>query len=117
MIAVENLQKLLQTLADANRLKILHCIGEGKCAVSEIVSETQLSQPLVSHHLRTMKQTGLLETARQGPFIYYQLKSPQLLQILGVLSEIAGDIPDRDYSEPMFHCPPWWAKMTKKQQF
>jgi DNA-binding transcriptional ArsR family regulator len=39
------LKKLLQTLGDENRLRIIHCIGEGQPSVGQIVEATGLSQP------------------------------------------------------------------------
>ena len=73
------LQSILQTLADANRLRIIKFIGKDERSVSEIVNETKLSQPLVSHHLKTLRNRQILETKRQGPFIYYKLKDSKLL--------------------------------------
>ncbi len=111
---VKKLQKLLQILGDANRLKILHLIGDKELAVSEIVAEVNLSQPLVSHHLKAMKDNSLLSVTRKGPFIYYRVTDPQLLDVLGILSDMAQNIEEQLSDEPMFRCPPWWRKMNKK---
>ena len=115
---LDRLQKLLQTLGDINRLRILHHINKNECAVSEIVEATELSQPLVSHHLRTLKENGILETSRKGPFIYYKLKSPELLDVLGILSEMSQYVTTLKPEKQMFHCPSWWRKMhhTKTKQ-
>ena len=64
------LQHLFQTLGDANRLKIIKFIGERERSVSEIVEALGLSQPLVSHHLRILRERQILLTKRTGPFIY-----------------------------------------------
>jgi DNA-binding transcriptional ArsR family regulator len=107
----EKIQTLLATLSDSNRLGIIHFIGDGRSSVSEIVQATGLSQPLVSHHLRTLKESGILETTRKGPFIYYSLKMSALLDVLGILWDIADEINVTSKSRPMFKCPPWWRKM------
>ena len=43
-----------------------------KCkAVSTLVSETGLAQPLVSHHLRVLKEAGIVRAERRGAFVFY----------------------------------------------
>lgn len=76
-----------QTLGDPNRLKILAFIGSRVCSVSEIVGATGLSQPLVSHHLRILRERKLVDTKRQGPFIYYQLHDSGILEIMQHMAE------------------------------
>ncbi len=52
----QQMEDVLQTLGDANRLRIVSFIGRESRAVSEIVTATRLSQPLVSHHLRVLRE-------------------------------------------------------------
>ncbi len=104
----KRLQFCLKTLADVNRLRIIKFIDEDERSVSQVVEETGLSQPLVSHHLRILKNANLLEAKRQGPFIRYQLKEKRLLHALGILLNIAKTVNAEDIHEPMFHCPPFW---------
>jgi ArsR family transcriptional regulator, zinc-responsive transcriptional repressor len=104
------LQIIFQTLGDANRLRIIRFIGDKERSVNEIVNETKLSQPLVSHHLRSLKKIDILETKRQGPFIFHKLKDKRILDVLGILLEISKTTDEEYNSEPMFFCPPWWRK-------
>jgi DNA-binding transcriptional ArsR family regulator len=99
-----------QVLGDLNRLKILSMIGEREISVSEIVLAMQLSQPLVSHHLRSLKESGILETRRNGPFVLYRLKNPKLLDVLGLFSEVLPQVTKTKELKPMFMCPPWFKK-------
>lgn len=102
------LQNFFQNLGDSNRLKILKYIGEKECSVSEIVNSLGLSQPLVSHHLRTLRENQILETKRTGPFVYYKIKDKRLLSALGILLEIANSIENIESDRLMFSSPPWW---------
>jgi DNA-binding transcriptional ArsR family regulator len=86
--AFEQMQDALQTLGDANRLRIVSFVGRETRAVSEIVNATGLSQPLVSHHLRVLREQRILVTRREGPFIFYQLRDQRLFDALHLLSEI-----------------------------
>ena len=104
---MSKLQSFFQTLADTNRLRIIKIIGKERHSVSEIVEATGLSQPLVSHHLRTMREQGLLETQREGPFIYHRLRDTRLLDALGLCAEIAALSQNDAKIRRTFCCPPW----------
>ena len=91
MEEIKKLQAVFQTLSDLNRLKIIKSISDKECAVGEIVKSTGLSQPLVSHHLKTLKTNGFLETKRNGPFIYHYIKEPKILYAIDIFLEIFRD--------------------------
>jgi DNA-binding transcriptional ArsR family regulator len=81
-----------KSLSDRNRLRILLLISSGRKSVSAIVEELDLSQPLVSHHLKELKQSLLVKVEREGPFIYYELADTRILNVLQILSEVATDL-------------------------
>ncbi len=83
----ESLARILKALGDVNRLNILTAIGREARAVSEIVRATGLSQTLVSFHLRALRDTNIVTTRREGPFINYRLSDPALLALLEELSK------------------------------
>jgi DNA-binding transcriptional ArsR family regulator len=96
---VMRLEDFLQTVAfvarslsDENRLRILLCVNEGKKSVSGIVEELNLSQPLVSHHLKELRRSLLVKVERRGPFVYYEIADPRILQILAALQDLATDL-------------------------
>ena len=86
----EFLQQFLKILADSNRLRIVYFIGKERKSVSEIIQSLELPQPLVSHHLRVLKEGHVLESEREGAFIYYSLTKPQLLGSLKELQQIGN---------------------------
>ncbi len=86
---------LAKSLSDGNRLRILLLIGQGRTSVSTLVEKLELSQPLVSHHLKELKRSLLVEVEREGPFIYYQLADARILSVLKELSKIAADLLSR----------------------
>ncbi len=83
------LEHFFQTIGKENRIKIIRFIGNEERSVSEIVAFTGLSQPLVSHHLKTLRNNGILVTQRNGPFIYYRLTEINLLDLLDQFQETA----------------------------
>jgi DNA-binding transcriptional ArsR family regulator len=113
MDELNRLKAFFQILGDANRLTIIRNIGDKECSVSEIVEATQLSQPLASHHLKVMRENGILETKRSGPFIYYKLRDARLIQALGLFSEIVNSVNGEIVDEPFFCMPKNWQKFWK----
>jgi len=51
-----------------------------------------LSQPLVSHHLKELKRSLLVKVQREGPFIYYELADARILDVLRTLGQVATDL-------------------------
>ncbi|SMP38805.1 transcriptional regulator, ArsR family [Desulfonatronum zhilinae] len=80
---------LSKVLSDANRLRILCHLGQGEQSVNQIAEVLDLSQPLVSHHLKELKRALLVRVERRGPFIFYTLASEEILFILRTLSALA----------------------------
>lgn len=83
---------LAKSLSDANRLRILLLISTGRKSVSAIVEELNLSQPLVSHHLKELKRSLLVTIEREGPFIYSQLADTRIMDVVKILSQVATDL-------------------------
>ena len=55
-----------RALADVNRLRIVRRLAEAPATVTELIDHVGLSQPLVSHHLRRLREAGLVQTRRNG---------------------------------------------------
>jgi DNA-binding transcriptional ArsR family regulator len=81
-----------KSLADENRLRILLCVKNGKKSVSGIVEELNLSQPLVSHHLKELRRSLLVKVERSGLFVYYEIADPRITGILEDLQDLAADL-------------------------
>lgn len=83
---------LAKSLADENRLRILLCLGQDKKSVSQIVEALNLSQPLISHHLKELRRSLLVTVERRGPFVYYELSDPRIVDILMSLEALALEL-------------------------
>jgi DNA-binding transcriptional ArsR family regulator len=55
-----------KALADVNRLRIVRRLADGPASVGELIDHVGLSQPLVSHHLRRLREAGLVVSRRAG---------------------------------------------------
>ncbi|MCK8825578.1 ArsR/SmtB family transcription factor [Fuchsiella alkaliacetigena] len=73
---MENIDEVIdffKLVADKTRLNIIVLLSKGELCVCEIEEELDISQPRVSHHLKVLKEEGLVNSAREGKWIYYSL--------------------------------------------
>jgi ArsR family transcriptional regulator, arsenate/arsenite/antimonite-responsive transcriptional repressor len=72
--AADELARRFKALADPTRVAIVNRLaGAGEVCVCELVDDFELSQPTVSHHLRLLREAGLVEASRRGTWAYYRL--------------------------------------------
>lgn len=99
-------EQFFKILGDDNRLRILQALGDGERSVTEILERTALPQTLASFHLRILREAGVLATERRGPFVYYRLADPSLLNLLEACAKYAETLTDPK-APPDFQWPPW----------
>jgi arsenate reductase len=74
--AAAELSAVFKALAEPLRVRMLSAIAadpRGECCVCDLARLADLSQPTVSHHLRVLKETGLLVSQRRGTWVWYRL--------------------------------------------
>lgn len=76
--SIKELEPLLLIIGDATRLHIISSLLQLDCQgvrVGEITQQTHLSRPAVSHHLKLLKQVGLVTLRKEGTKNYYALNT------------------------------------------
>ncbi len=83
--------RLLKALADPTRLRILSLLSrhEGEVCVFEIVESFTLEQPTISHHLRLLRDSGLVDCRKKGLWAYYYVRREALARAQEVISRLA----------------------------
>ena len=88
--AAEDLAVVFKALADPTRVAIVSRLASGEtCCVCDLTDVFELSQPTVSHHLRILREAGLVEAERRGTFAYYWLV-PEAIDRLRSVFQPAG---------------------------
>jgi ArsR family transcriptional regulator len=75
-----------RALADPTRVAIVNRLAQGECCVCDLNAAFDLAQPTISHHLRVLRDAGLVDSTRRGTWAYYRLVPDavrQLRQTLG----------------------------------
>lgn len=79
---------LLKALAHEDRLLLLCQLTEGERNVSELEELVGIHQPSLSQHLGVLRDEGLVETRRDGRYVYYTLASFEVIQVMQTLSSL-----------------------------
>jgi ArsR family transcriptional regulator, arsenate/arsenite/antimonite-responsive transcriptional repressor len=83
------LAQVFKALGDPVRLRLVSMIGArqgGEVCVCDLTSAFDLSQPTISHHLKVLRQAGLIDSERRGTWVYYRLVPAALERMAGLLS-------------------------------
>ena len=84
----ERMARLAKALGDPVRLQLVDVLRQhaGKVCVCELVPLFDLSQPTVSHHLKVLREAGIVGSERQGLWAYYYVVPDALEELSEWLS-------------------------------
>jgi DNA-binding transcriptional ArsR family regulator len=87
--------ELLQAIADPVRLSILRQLASspGTVCACDFTECCTVSQPTVSHHLKVLREAGVVTTERRGTYIYYELAPDFARRLSGIGATLAGLVP------------------------
>jgi ArsR family transcriptional regulator len=75
-----------KALADPTRVAIINCLSAAdEVCVCNLTATFALSQPTISHHLKVLREAGLVESSRRGTWSYYRLVPETLAELRGAL--------------------------------
>ena len=80
--------ELLKAVADAHRMRILATLAQApdEVCVCDFTAGLPLNQPTVSHHLRILREAGLVTCERRGTWVYYRLANDARARIDAVIA-------------------------------
>ena len=72
---INTVNSLFKALNDPTRRTILEMLKEKDMTAGDIADRFNISKPSISHHLDLLKQAGLLQSVKEGQYIYYSLNT------------------------------------------
>lgn len=87
------LAQVFKALGDPVRLRLVSLIGArqgGEVCVCDLTSAFDLTQPTISHHLKILREAGLIDSRRRGTWVYYRIVPAALERIAALVSIPAG---------------------------
>jgi ArsR family transcriptional regulator len=98
----------LKILGSPFRIQILLSIGYGEACVCHLEAILKKRQAYISQHLMVMRDAGILDTRRDGKYIYYRVVDKNLFKLLkstaGILNLSSGSLPELAESSKHIHC-------------
>src|SRR5213080_4362616 len=89
----DNFARMFKAVGDPVRLRLLSMIASaraGEVCVNDLTGEFELSGPTISHHLKVLREAGLVDSDRRGTWIYYRVRSGVLDQLSTLLAPAAA---------------------------
>ncbi len=88
--------RIFHALSDPDRLEIIEFLREGEKCVCEIVPHMNLIQPVISRHLKILKDCGLLKYRKEGNRRLYSVADPRIFAVIdGVNSDLIDALTKR----------------------
>ncbi|MEO5708946.1 MAG: metalloregulator ArsR/SmtB family transcription factor [Nocardioidaceae bacterium] len=91
--AAERIAPLLKALADPVRMRLLSLVAshqDGEACVCDLNDAFDLSQPTISHHLKVLHESGLLDRSKRGVWVYYRVRPTALTDLAALIGGVAG---------------------------
>ncbi|MBW4718729.1 metalloregulator ArsR/SmtB family transcription factor [Saccharothrix sp. SC076] len=91
--AAADLAAKLKLLADPVRLRLLNLLATapaGEVCACDLVEPLGRSQPTISHHLKVLRDAGLVDGERRGTWIWYSVRREAIVEVLDALRAATG---------------------------
>ena len=85
------LQNTLKALSDPIRREILNILKDGRRSAGDIVEKFPVTGASISRHLSVLKDADLIRDTREGKFIFYELNTSVLEEIMLWITDLKGD--------------------------
>ena len=85
------IQNTLKALSDPIRREILELLKGGRLSAGEIGEHFSVTGPSISRHLSILKEADLIRDTREGKFIYYDLNTSVLEEIMLWITQLKGE--------------------------
>lgn len=85
------LQQTMKALADPIRREILDLLKAGRMSAGDIAAHFDVTNASISRHLSVLKEADLIRDFREGKFIYYELNTSVLEEVLWWISNLKGE--------------------------
>ena len=83
--------KLFRALSDEKRLRIVELLRGGEKCVCDLQGAVDAGQSLLSFHLKTLKEAGLVDDRRAGRWAFYSLNADAFAEVEGFVAALRGD--------------------------
>ena len=88
------MQNTLKALSDPIRREILNLLKKGRMSAGDIVDHFDVTGASISRHLSVLKEADLIRDKREGKYIFYQINTSVLEEMMLWIATLKGESPD-----------------------
>lgn len=86
--------KIIKSLSDPNRLKIIDILSCGERCACDILEYFDFTQPTLSHHMKVLMDCGLVDCRKEGLWSHYSLNTTNCNKLILFLMNLISDTED-----------------------
>ena len=90
-VSGSRLERVFHALSDVKRLRILEVLRSGECCVCDLAGSLDMRQSLLSFHLRTLRDAGLVSDRKEGRWVHYAINEDVLKEARDFVGGLARD--------------------------
>lgn len=98
-VPTDRMARLFHALSDEKRLRIVECLRRGEQCVCDLTGVIDAGQSLLSFHLKTLKDAGLVTDRRAGRWVFYTLNADALAEMEEFVGAVRGDAERTEQSQ------------------
>lgn len=83
-----DMAQMFKALGDENRIKIIEMLQAGEMCAANILEALEVTQPTLSHHMKTLCESGIVKYRKSGKWMYYRISETGC----GIITEWLGEI-------------------------
>jgi ArsR family transcriptional regulator len=104
----KDLSGIFKVLGSAFRIQIINAIGFGEACVCHLEALLKKRQAYISQHLMVLRDAGVLDTRREGKYIFYRVADKTIFELIestaGILNISAEELPNPALPRKEAHC-------------
>lgn len=85
---------VLKALSDSNRLMIVDMLSCGELCACDILEKFNITQPTLSHHMKILCESGIVQCRKEGKWMYYSLNQVNIEQFKEFINDITSNTKD-----------------------
>jgi ArsR family transcriptional regulator len=90
---IEKHAEIYKALGDINRLMIVDMLTKGELCACKILEKFEITQPTLSHHMKTLCACGLVKGRKQGKWTYYSITADGKKNVIKMLQKFSNPSP------------------------
>ncbi len=100
----EETANVFKAFCDPNRLMIIEILQGGEKCACQLLDDLHISQSTLSHHMKTLCESGVVNCRREGKWMYYSLSKKGCEAAMGFLKEVTAAVVQRSEEHTFEAC-------------